>query len=472
MPPTNLRALCWIFFVAGLLSWQCGKDNPSTPSTPEVPVLSLSQSSVTFEAGERQKSVTVNNSGSGNLTWQATETPEQPWLVIMPSSGVAGDRMTITIHDSLLSPGSHGVSIQFTSNGGDQALPLTVLIAKLSVSEDAIGFESTENSKTLQIQNLGAGRLNWQISEVPELPWLSVNSTSGENAATVTLNVDRSAVNTGGHSGSLVLNSTGGSDTVLVSMSKLPSSVFLDEFSGNLNNWRITDALAVIENGFLLLTGTSPTRFGIAAHSILPARAAPWAFRLAFGRKNSKSGAVSSMVMQTNDTGTITVSAFRFDLLSGSSSRNWQAAAFLFNSSNLSGGWGLLQNDSFSNSSQITLEPGMTNDVAWAMKPSKVIEVFVNGAPFHQSNVLNELNIGTISVSLESVEIWASDDLTTIADWALVRDVDQPGIQFSGTEIKEGSVVFEYARRIAFQQFKDGSWKQLPTLKELYRQIQ
>jgi hypothetical protein len=470
MKPIQTVVRFSVYTLLCLLFWQCSKDKDKNPAAiPTEPVLALSQAAVTFEAGETQKQITVNNAGSSELRWRAKENPDQPWLSIAPDSGKAGDQMTMAVNPAQLVPGTHNASIQFTSNGGDKTLALTVLISKLAVPDFLVGFESSEGSKQLQIQNLGAGKLNWSISERPDLPWLTANPASGENAATVTLTVDRSAAaNVGSYSGSLLVTSTGGSDTVVVAMSKLPSSVFLDEFSAGLDNWTFSRSTGITKNGFLELTGTVSGYFGTASHQISPVRAAPWSYRLAFGRKNTS--ATASMVMQTDDIGTIFVSAFRFDLISGSD-RNWQAAAFLFNLSTLQGGWALLENTSYSVSSRIKNTPGALNDVTWAMKSSRAIEISVDGAPFHQSNILNQLGLD-ITVGLEAVEIWAIYNSTTVADWALLRDVDQPGTALGKTAPSPAkAMVMELARKEAFRQFADGTLRSLPTLQEVYERI-
>jgi hypothetical protein len=457
-----------VFAVLGFFFWQCGSKDKSSTAPPTNPVLSLSQQALTFEAGETQKTIVINNGGAGNLTWRARENPDQPWLAIAPDSGKAGDPMTITVTAAQLNPGTHTASIQFTSNGGDQALPLTVFISKLSMPEPRIGFDSSENSKTVQIQNLGAGKLNWSVTESPDMPWLTVNPASGENAGTLTLTVDRSSVNTGSHSGALIVTSTGGSDTLVVAMSKLPSSVFVDEFSQDLSNWTLSRASGIVQNGFLEVKGTTSGFFGTAEHVISPVKAAPWAYRLAFGRKTNSSS--SNMMMGTDDAGTITVSAFRFDILSGSD-RNWQAAAFLFNSSTFQGGWALLEDDSYSISPKIKNGAGAMNDVTWVMKASRGIEIYVDGALFYQSNVLNELGL-SITVGLETVEIWTPYNATALADWALVRDVDLPGkVTRNKSRSAEREMVMEIAKQQAFQQLEDGTWQNLPTLKEAYERI-
>ncbi|MEE9170249.1 MAG: hypothetical protein V3U73_10810, partial [bacterium] len=59
--------------VVGLAFYRCSK-NPSSPE----PKISLSASSVTFDAGgETTKIITVGNGGGGDLTWNAQEAVDE-----------------------------------------------------------------------------------------------------------------------------------------------------------------------------------------------------------------------------------------------------------------------------------------------------------------------------------------------------------------------------------------------------------
>ena len=449
---------------------QCSKKSPTASN----PALSLSSISLIFQPGETSKQITIGNSGGGELTWSAFETIDVAWLSLSPSSGQAGNQLNINVNLANLNSGSHNASIQITSNGGDENLAITVLISELLISSSILNFESSENTKDLQIQNAGAGNLNWTISTFSSIPWLSMSANSGENTAVVTVTIDRNLASGGRHSEILLINSTGGNEEIAVSFSNLPSSIVLEEFSSNAANWDISSATSTVNNGFLELTGTSATSFGQAAFTVTPTRAAPWLFRAAIGRKIDFDAALSSMGMITNDTGTIIIPAFRFDIMTDSEV-NWIAAAFAINNDTGEGLWGHFEGG-FGKTSVIKTGSGEINDISLAMKSTKVFEVYVDGNLFFQTDEILSLEIDIneeITVDLENVFIWANLEVTTITDWALIRDVDTPGkrILRDNSQSANRQVIMDYARQKAQQQFKSGSLRDIPSLKQAIDQI-
>jgi len=302
--------LRFCFFIL-ILSLSCD-DNSTSPENKD-PELSLSISSVTFEAGENYKSITINNAGGGDLTWEAQENPEEAWLSINPTSGQSGDLLNVNINTSILNPGTTTGNIQITSNGGDRNLPITVLISMLSLSAKSFSFQAGETTKTLDIQNTGAGKLNWSISSFDPKPWLTINPVTGENNATVTFTTDWDLDTSENATADLVINSTGGSENITISAFSFPSSIFLDDFSGDLSYWNIKYANADIVSGFLELTGTSSTYVGQAEHELSSPQSVPWLYRIRYGRKNNLSNGISMMYMSTNDVGTVIIPSYRFD---------------------------------------------------------------------------------------------------------------------------------------------------------------
>ncbi len=449
--------------------FRCSK-NPASSE----PTISISTLLALFEPGQTTKNVTIGNKGGGELTWSAIEATDMPWLSIYPDSGQGGDQLTITINPANLNGGTHNASIQITSNGGDENLSVSVLISELLITPDVINFESSETSKELQIQNLGAGNLYWTISTFSNTPWLSLSSSSGKNAATVTLTVDRSFASGTRISESLLINSTGGNQNVSVSATNLPSSIVLEEFSDDLLNWDISDATGSLNNGFLELTGNNVNSIGQAGFELTSTRAAPWTYRVAFGRKNDFETAQSSIGMITDDDGTIMIIAFRFDVTTDPVT-NWIAAGFVYDSNTGNGVWGHFENG-FGHSTLIKTNPGEINDISWVMKPSKEIEIYVDGSLFFQTNELLALESTIneeITTGLAYVFIWATYNVTTIADWALIRDVDSPSKIHLGTSSLSGErrAIIEYARKKANDQFKNGSWQNIPSLKEVIQQF-
>ncbi len=463
------RVLLIISLCSHVVLFRC-----STSPTASEPTISISTLLALFEPGQTTKSVTIGNKGGGELTWSAFESTDMPWLSISPSSGQGGDQLTITISPANLNGGTHNASIQITSNGGDENLIVTVLISELLITPDMINFESLETSKELQILNNGAGNLNWSISTFSNSPWLTLSATTGENAATVTLTVDRSFASSTRISESLLINSTGGNQDVSISASNLPSSIVLEEFSDDLLNWEIFGATGSLNNGFLELTGNDVNSIGEAGFELASTRAAPWTYRVAFGRKNDFETAQSSIGMVTDDDGALIILAYRFDVTTDPAT-NWVAAGFVYDTGAGNGFWGHFENG-FGHSPLIKTNPGEINDISWVMKPSKEIEIYVDGSLFFQTTELLGLEADIneeVSTGLDYVFIWATNNVTTIADWALIRDVDSPSkihLRDSSQFYKRQAIV-ELARQKANDQFKNGSWKNLPSLKQVIQQF-
>lgn len=445
----------------------CSNDKSTSPES-EDPTLALSVSELLFEAGEVLKAVVISNSGGGDLSWTAQENPEQSWLSIEPNSGVAGDQLNVTINPDSMQPGTSSGNIQIRSNGGNQNLPITALISNLSLSDSILAFTEDDTVKTVQIQNTGAGNLNWNISPT-NIAWLSISQTSGENDLGVTFRVDTDLLSSSSENIDLTITSTGGTKVISVSVMLFPTSIFLDDFSDDLSEWNVANADGEIQNGLLELTGTSSTYVGKAEYEFDTNISAPWCFRTKYGRKNDEDG-TAMMYMSIDDPGTIVVSALRFDIFSDSGD-NWAAVAFIFNLSTFSGGWALLEENAIGYSSDINGDAGGLNDIAWAMTSDKEINIYLDGDLFYSTNILNELGM-TISVGLESVEIWTNEDQTTWADWALVRDVDDP-VNKRIAEMDGQPTIAQKVKlkEIASKQAAKLSIDALPTLSELYEQL-
>nr|MBO2471519.1 hypothetical protein [Bacillota bacterium] len=85
---------------------------------------------------------------------------------------------------------------------------------KLAVDKTSLDFGERSSTLSLRISNAGGGRLTWSVSSDRE--WVHAVPAEGENAATVTVFVDRSALEPGQHAGALTIASNGGTATVAV----------------------------------------------------------------------------------------------------------------------------------------------------------------------------------------------------------------------------------------------------------------
>lgn len=108
------------------------------------------------------------------------------------------------------------------SVGGNATLDfhLNPAAASLKLSQETLDFGNDNTTLTLDIKNIGAATLNWQISE--DVSWLQCIPTSGTTQAgqtsSVIVNVDRTGLSRGNYSQTLAISSNGGSAVVKVNL--------------------------------------------------------------------------------------------------------------------------------------------------------------------------------------------------------------------------------------------------------------
>ncbi len=97
---------------------------------------------------------------------------------------------------------------------------LSAAAASLQLSQETLDFGNDNTTLTLDIKNVGAATLNWQISE--DITWLqcipSSGSTPASGTSSVIVNVDRAGLSRGNYSQTLAIASNGGSAVVKVNM--------------------------------------------------------------------------------------------------------------------------------------------------------------------------------------------------------------------------------------------------------------
>lgn len=96
-------------------SYDTGAYVVSKAPTLSINPTTLSYSSVHGDAAPASQTVHVNNSGTGTFTWSATK--GQTWLSIAPTSGSAGDSITVSINQSGLAVLSYTDTITVTAAG-------------------------------------------------------------------------------------------------------------------------------------------------------------------------------------------------------------------------------------------------------------------------------------------------------------------------------------------------------------------
>lgn len=102
----------------------------------------------------------------------------------------------------------------------DASITLSRIVPILKATPQRLDFGNDTTTLALDISNTGKGELQWSVSE--ELDWLSCQPTSGKTtneSSSVVVTVSRAKLERGSYSGTLVISSNGGSQTIPVTIS-------------------------------------------------------------------------------------------------------------------------------------------------------------------------------------------------------------------------------------------------------------
>jgi hypothetical protein len=197
------------------------------------PRIGLSPSSISWTAPEGGSNpagqpLTVQNTGTGTLSWSAAFTPA--WLSANSSSGNlgAGASQTVTLFADTagLSAGSHPGTVTITASGvanSPQTVGVTLMISQapvIGLTPSSLTFDAPQGganpgSKTLSLTNQGGGTLPWTASA--NAAWLSVSPPSGTLATaspqTLTVLVNTSGLSEGTYLADVQVAATGATNT-------------------------------------------------------------------------------------------------------------------------------------------------------------------------------------------------------------------------------------------------------------------
>jgi hypothetical protein len=190
------------------------------------PHLQLSIHTLDFGSGDQAtnntKTLTLLNSGSAQITWQANV--DQPWLELSPSQDTFTrdfpQRVTVGVDRSKMEPGLHKAKINFTSNGGNESLAVSVQVTTLPQLHDAIlqvspailaltaaDGSSTTSSHQITVSNSGGEAMVWQAST--NTSWLKFTPTTQiiapHSLATIQVSAATGNLLPGTYTGSLTL---------------------------------------------------------------------------------------------------------------------------------------------------------------------------------------------------------------------------------------------------------------------------
>ena len=220
---------------------------------PALPEISVTPDSLYFEPATSSVLLIVENTGSGELNWDATAS--EGWIEISRQSGTSVDQantITVTVDRTLIDiDGIFSATIAVTSNAGTVVVPIQMEVEgktatpRLSISPVTLPFGLTSSRQTIGITNTGNGDLTWQIS--PSHSWISVSQDSGitsTGTTQITIQVDRAQLSPGEHNGSIDIVSSGGGATISITVS-LPTPVISIstrevDFRSDLDSFELT----------------------------------------------------------------------------------------------------------------------------------------------------------------------------------------------------------------------------------------
>lgn len=154
------------------------------------------------------------------------------WVEVSPISGNSTgehDTITVDINTSSLSSGVHACDITINSNLGNNVFTVSVNVIDtssdpiLSVNPDNFDIGTLESnqtsSTTFDISNIGAGNLEYIISE--SCSWLEIGTIVGnctDESDTITVNVNTTGLTPGFYTYDIQINSNGGDHVFSIQM--------------------------------------------------------------------------------------------------------------------------------------------------------------------------------------------------------------------------------------------------------------
>jgi len=225
----------------------------------DEPIIAVSPSQINFGNSNTLQTLSIINTGTGSLTWNATESIT--WLTLSPSSGAVnvGDtsRTEVTISRIGLSQGIYTGDVILTSDGGNDTVQVQMEVMPiLNVSETTLNFGSDLSTLTFSISNPGGGKLDWMINN--NTGWISIlplsDSTSIETDI-VTVLVDRSGLAGGDYTTAITITSNGGNAAINIIMNvPLPPGLLVSPSSLDFGTGSSTMNINIQNSGDGLLS--------------------------------------------------------------------------------------------------------------------------------------------------------------------------------------------------------------------------
>ncbi|MBD3288719.1 choice-of-anchor D domain-containing protein, partial [candidate division KSB1 bacterium] len=202
-------------------------------SPPSAPQLEVSPTTLSFGTDSNTQQLTIQNSGTADLTWSINENPDQEWIEsITPSNGTltggSSQTVVVSMNRDGLAGGSYAGTLTVDSNGGQTDVAVSMEVAEpaaqLSINPVSLDFGNQLDELHFTIHNSGDFELTWNASIQSGADWISsiipLNGTLSVNQKdSVSVQIDRSNLNDGQYEGSIIIQSDAGSHEILLRMS-------------------------------------------------------------------------------------------------------------------------------------------------------------------------------------------------------------------------------------------------------------
>jgi DNA-binding transcriptional regulator YdaS (Cro superfamily) len=194
---------------------------PPAASALGVSPASLSFAATVGVANPAPQTLSISNTGSGTLTWTASDNAS--WLTLSPASGTGNGVVTLSAINGTLSAGTYSTTVTITAPGAtSRTVPVTFTLAAaagappaasaLGASPASLSFAATVGvanpaPQTLSISNTGSGTLTWTASD--NASWLTLSPASGTGNGVVTLSAINGTLSAGTYSTTVTITAPG-----------------------------------------------------------------------------------------------------------------------------------------------------------------------------------------------------------------------------------------------------------------------
>lgn len=194
--------------------------------------LSVSVSTLNFGIKNTSLSFDIRNNGNAAFDWNISGIEKVDWLEFNPTGGEVEPRRSHAVQVELLRhrlTESKEVTILINADKESVALKITAeaetKATKIALNTNTLDFGTAYTSLTFDVENIGnAGDVKWTISGL-DVDWLSIDPMSGTTSmaksSVVKADIDRSKMEVGKHTTTLLVNADGESLRVTVHAEKL-----------------------------------------------------------------------------------------------------------------------------------------------------------------------------------------------------------------------------------------------------------